>query len=152
MRAEQDSDRSERSSARFSRFAVVGGIGFVADAGILSLLVSGFGFDPLLSRLPSFATAVTVTWLVNRTWVFARTQAVGYEYVRYLTVQIVGAGINLSTYAAIMVAVPELGRWPVVGLAVGAALSMSFTFAALRRWVYGRRNVDSITSVGRAQR
>jgi putative flippase GtrA len=39
MRAEQDSDRSERSSARFSRFAVVGGIGFVADAGILSLLV-----------------------------------------------------------------------------------------------------------------
>jgi hypothetical protein len=51
-----------------------------------------------------------------------------------------------------MVTVPELGRWPVVGLAVGAALSMSFTFAALRRWVYGRRNVDSITSVGRAQR
>jgi hypothetical protein len=39
-----------------------------------------------------------------------------------------------------------------VGLAVGAALSMIFTFAALRRWVYGRRNVDSITSVGRAQR
>jgi putative flippase GtrA len=148
----QDSDRVDGSGAQFSRFALVGGIGFIADAGILSLMVSGFGLDPLLSRLPSFATAVTVTWLVNRSWVFERSRAAGYEYARYLTVQIIGAGINLSTYAAVMVTVPELRRWPVAGLAVGAALSMIFTFAALRRFVYGRRNVDSITSAGQTQR
>jgi len=75
------------SRAQFLRFAGIGALGFVVDAGILSLLVTRYGFDPFLSRVPSFGAAVTVTWLANRYWVFERTQTAGREYAQYLTVR-----------------------------------------------------------------
>ena len=56
---------------QFITFCIVGGIGFLVDAGILGLLVHGFGADPLLSRLLSFPCAMTVTWYLNRRVTFS---------------------------------------------------------------------------------
>ena len=74
------------------RFIAIGGVGFVADGGLLTLLASGLGFDVYLSRLASFAFASFLTWWLNRVWTFSSTDVRRTrEYVRYIAIQIVGA-------------------------------------------------------------
>ena len=114
----------------------VGGLGFVIDGTILSLLVHVGAWPHYLARALSFATAVTVTWYCNRQWVFARTEDRAREYGAYFGVQAIGAAINLGTYALVIALVPALARLPLVPLAAGAALALLFNYSAARRWVF----------------
>jgi putative flippase GtrA len=128
----------------FARFAIVGGIGFVVDAGILTVLASWLGFNVYASRAVSFATAVIATWALNRQWVFGglksrHARAVGAEYLRYVVVQTVGALTNLVVFVAVLAAVPGLIGYPVVPLAIGAIAGLLVNFAGARAWVF-RRN------------
>ena len=128
-------DAGRRPGGRFSAFVTVGGLGFVIDGGILSLLVHVGEWPHYLARALSFATAVTVTWYCNRHWVFSRTVDSAREYGAYFSVQAVGAVINLGTYALVIALVPALAALPVVPLAAGAALALLFNYSAARRWV-----------------
>lgn len=121
---------------RFASFAGVGAIGFIVDATILSALVHGFGWPHYSARALSFAAAVSVTWYLNRQWVFARTSRRGREYGAYFGVQTLGAAINLGTYALTITLFPALVRLPVVPLAAGAALALLFNYSAAGRWVF----------------
>ena len=118
------------------RFAAVGLIGFCVDAGILTLLVNGMGWHHYSARAVSFTLAVTVTWLANRSFVFARTAQPRREYVRYFAVQICGALINLGTYVAVIETWPGLGATPVIPLAIGAVLGLICNFLGSRWLVF----------------
>ncbi len=54
---------------RLSRFAVVGGLGFVVDAGLTVTLIQ-VGLDPFSARLIAIALAMLVTWRLNRALTF----------------------------------------------------------------------------------
>ena len=58
-------------SRRFARFILVGCIGFAVDAGVLVIALRHLTSSVYAARALSFATAVFVTWLCNRTFVFA---------------------------------------------------------------------------------
>jgi putative flippase GtrA len=107
----------------------VGVAGFLVDATILSALV-------YTARALSFATAVTLTWYLNRHWVFSPTSDGTKEYGAYFALQALGAAINLGVYALVIAASPSLARYPVVPLAAGAALALLFNYAAAGRWVF----------------
>jgi len=124
------------SLLRVTRFAVVGGLGFVVDAGVLTVLVNGFHWGYYLARLVSFPVALTVTWYVNRTWVFEATQRAHREYWSYFAVQTVGALINFGVYFSSIEAAPQLGRAPVIPLAIGSVVAMSFNYLASSRLVF----------------
>jgi putative flippase GtrA len=130
-------------AAKMLAFAVVGAIGFLVDAGLLTLS-SRSGMNVYAARCISFSAAVLVTWLLNRIFVFGGTAALGgrksAEYGRYLCVQVVGAAINLATFAAVLTIYPRLAAVPVLPLAAGAALGLVFNFAGARRWVFVRTN------------
>ena len=51
-------------------FAVVGGVGFLVDGGILTLLSQVAHTNIYLARGASFSLATLATWLLNRTFVF----------------------------------------------------------------------------------
>lgn len=139
-----------RPPARFGAFAVVGAIGFLADAGVLTALVNGLGANPYAARAVSFAAAVTATWWLNRRWTFgargdrraARGETSGIvgriaaEYARYVGVQTTGALINLGIYALCVAADPALAAYPIVPLAAGSAVALLYNFAASRRFVF----------------
>jgi putative flippase GtrA len=121
---------------RFASFTTVGIVGFVLDAGILSALVHLLSWPHYAARALSFAAAVSVTWQLNRRWVFSATSDSTREYGAYFGVQVVGAFINLGTYAVAILVYPPLARVPVVPLAGGAALALLFNYRAAARWVF----------------
>jgi putative flippase GtrA len=122
--------------SKFWPFLVVATLGFATDAAILTILVNALAWSTYASRAVSFGTAITVTWLCNRHWVFERTRSVRKEYGTYLLTQTVGATINLGGFALLIELVPSLARIPVIPLAGGGILAMVFNYFAARRWVF----------------
>ncbi len=130
-----------RGTRRLYGFACVGGLGFVVDATILTLLVTGVGWGVHWSRAVSFTAAVTCTWYANRRWVFTRTRRPRDEYARWFTVQVVGAALNLGVYSLLIELLPVLAATPVLPLAAGAALAFLFNYLAATRFVFTRPDV-----------
>ena len=128
---------------RFLRFAVVGGIGFIVDASVLTLLVNGLGYGLYVSRAVSFSLAVTATWLINRRWVFQAGRPSGREYSGYFAVQFIGAVINLGIYVLVIELLPALAAMPVIPLACGSAVALIANFYLARRFVFRRTMTGS---------
>lgn len=120
------------------RFVVVGSLGFCVDAGILTLLVNALDYGLYAGRTISFAAAVTVTWLANRNWVFQSKCNLDRrkEYILYLAVQVIGALINLGVYVLVIESLPQLGRMPIIPLAIGSGVALLFNFSAASRFVF----------------
>jgi putative flippase GtrA len=53
-------------------FGVVGTVGFVVDAFLLTVLTVNYGLDVLPARAVSFACATFITWILNRSLTFSR--------------------------------------------------------------------------------
>ena len=125
-------------SARFLRFFLSGGVGFLIEAVVLTWLVKSFDLNIYMSRAISFSLAVTSTWLLNRRFTFAdlASRDRGGEYSRYFLVQFAGAIINLSVFAGLISAIPALKETPVLPLAAGSAIALFFNFGASRSLVF----------------
>lgn len=118
------------------RYLVVGGIGFVVDAGILWLLVRA-GANPWLARLVSFPAAVLVTWWLNRAWTFqSRAASRGREVSTYFLVQIFGALTNFAVYSAVLTVIPPTAGNAVLALAAGSAVGLIVNFAGAKLLVF----------------
>jgi putative flippase GtrA len=129
---------------QFLRYALVGGIGFIVDASVLTLLISGLDFGLYVSRAVSFAVAVTVTWWINRHWVFQAVASTTREYSGYFTVQLAGAVVNLGIYVLAIELIPAFAEAPVVPLAIGASAALLANFFLVRRYVFRRSTtIDS---------
>lgn len=128
------------------RFALIGAIGFLVDAAVLTALVSGLGRGLYEARAVSFSLAVSVTWYLNRRFTFSDRRSADRkrEYVRYVAVQIVGALINLGVYALVASGFPALAVYPVIPLAAGSAVAMFFNFLASRQFAFVAPSVQSI--------
>jgi putative flippase GtrA len=136
---------SLRATVRTVRsFAIVGGAGFVIEAVILTALTQLAGWSVWFARIPSFTTAVLATWLLNRTHTFAGRglERRSTEALLYGVIQLCGAGINLAIFALCLLAWPQLGRIPVVPLAIGAAGGFAFNFVASNGLLYARRRTQ----------
>jgi len=132
------------SHRRLPGFVIVGAIGFLVDAGVLTLLMTGFGFDTYGARAISFTLAASITWYMNRRWVFDRAavKISGREYTSYVLVQVIGAVINLAVFVAVIESFPTLEKMPVIPLAIGAAVALIFNFGASSRFVFSERPDD----------
>ena len=83
------------------RFLVVGGVGFVVDAVALLVMVHWAGLSPVWSRIPSLMIALTVTWLLHRSFTFRssrRRPASAAEWLRFVVANGIGNALNLALY------------------------------------------------------
>lgn len=126
---------------RARRYIVVGCVGFIVDAGVLSTLVHFYTWDPYISRGPSFLLAVTVTWLFHRrySFVYLGRYSTTNEYTRFVATQIIGALSNFGTYGIAIYLVPTLGKWPIIPLGIGAAIGLLVNYALIRFYVFPGR-------------
>lgn len=119
---------------QFLRFCAVGSVGFVIDAGILQLLVSGTAMNPYVARIFSFLGAASATWLMNRHYTFnVEHRATRSEWARYIALMLLGAAVNYGAFA-IAISTWELARaQPWLGVAVGAIAGLAINFLTSQR-------------------
>ena len=136
-----DSGQPPRLRKSFGLFVIAAGVGFAIDAGVLTLLVRAFDWNPWHGRFVSFPLAVTATWLLNRQYAF-RGAAQGdkrVEFAGYWAIQLVGAGVNFGVFGLCLRAAPALQRWPFIAVAISGIAAMVVNFALARTTLYRPR-------------
>jgi len=124
-------------SGRFARFLLTGGVGFIADAGALTLLLASTPLGPFLARVLSIAFALAVTWLINRNFTFRPSdRGMVREGARYGGVGIGSSLLNYVAYAGSLALLPSLP--PLVALAFGSAVATTASWLGYSRLVFDR--------------
>ena len=125
-------------------FAVVGGIGFAIEAVLLTVLTQVAGWTPWQARIPSFVTAVLVTWALNRRHTFPGRglQRRSLEALSYACIQICGALINLAIFGVCLRHAALMRDVPVIALGIGAVGGFAFNFAVSNAVLYSRHRAD----------
>lgn len=122
---------------RVLRFVVVGGIGFVADAGMLALLLKATPLGPFAARLVSVAFGLAVTWLCNRTLTFGpSSRSMLSEGARYGGVGITTSIVNYLIYSGLLLAMPWMP--PLLALVIASLAAMTFSYLGYSRLVFDR--------------
>jgi putative flippase GtrA len=139
------------------KFVVVGGAGFLIDAGVFNLMRLGatgqghFFQGPIGAKIVSVAVATVATWVGNRYWTFRehRRQNFVLEFVEFTIISIAGLGINLLCLwvSHYLLGYTSLLADNISGTLIGTALAMIFRFVLYRYWVYGRHRKDGLTAV-----
>ena len=119
----------------FLRFLIVGGTGFLIDAGITLLLVKSF-VVPWVARIPAIATAMLFTWIANRYFTYAaKAQPTHREAVAYFSVAMAMAALNYGVYVALISA----GLLPIVAVTLATVCQTVASFHGYKRFVFGRK-------------
>ena len=85
-----------KEAERFSKFLVVGGIGFVVDFGTLTLLKELFQTPTLIANTISFSMAVVSNFTLNRYWTYpdSRQKNLATQLGQFSIVSMMGYVIN----------------------------------------------------------
>lgn len=126
---------------QFLRFALVGAAGFLVDEGVLVLMHSILGLDPLVARAISILTAMTFTWWGNRILTFRMQAAQGgaailREWLRFVGANALGALINYATFAALLRFAPAPLDNAYLAAAIGVGVGLVFNFTLSRIYVF----------------
>jgi putative flippase GtrA len=122
---------------RVVRFVFAGGVGFVADATALWLLLAVTPLGPFVARILSIGFALCVTWLLNRHLTFSpSSRGIAQEGARYGGVGIATSIVNYLVYCAILFALPAAP--PLAALAVASLVAMTLSFLGYSRLVFDR--------------
>ncbi|MEO8262539.1 MAG: GtrA family protein [Pseudolysinimonas sp.] len=131
---------------QFTRFGLVGGIGFVIDFGVFNLLINTFLSSdivhegPLIAKVISTTLAIIFNWMGNRFWTFRahRGRQLLREGIEFGVVSVGGMLIGL---ACLFVSHYVLGfdsrlADNISSNVIGLGLGTLFRFTLYRTWVF----------------
>jgi putative flippase GtrA len=138
------SKRGSRTLREMLSFLAVGGVGFLVEAVIITSLTLYAQWSPWQARIPSFLTAVLVTWALNRRHTFPNRglSSRPTEAFFYTAIQGGGALINLGIFGLCLILLPSLAQIPVIPLAIGAVGGFAFNYLFSSKWLYARYRTD----------
>jgi putative flippase GtrA len=125
-------------ASRFLRFALVGVVGFIVDAGTLQGRVSLAGWGLISARLVAVPTAVFATWVLNRTVTFPESHAgpALRSLARYFAVSAAGATVNFCVYSALVFASTSMAALPVLPLAIGSIAALVVNYLGSKHYAF----------------
>ena len=132
------------------KFALVGGVGFVVDTLVFTLLrlTPAFDHSPLKAKIISTVLAIAANWIGNRYWTFGphRSARGLMEAVEFGVVSVLGMLVALGCLAVshyvldLRTVLADNISANVVGLVLGSALR----FLLYRHWVYHPARRDRV--------
>ena len=129
---------------RVRGFLFAGSLGFVTDAGITFQLMDLAKLSPFQARPLAMFCAIAVTFVLNRRLTFAQSsQGTTREFLRYLSVNILGACVNYALYALVLLTLPALAgdRIPqsvtmLAGLICGSGIAMVVNYKGFQHFAF----------------
>jgi putative flippase GtrA len=124
---------------QFLSFAIIGALGFLVDAGVLTLgLLMGLGF--YAGRLVSYLAAATFTWYCNRRMTFREEQGRSRkaEWLRFILWNAAGGVVNLGLYSVLISQGGLFTRAPVLAVAAGSVAGLVLNFLVSKLFVFRR--------------
>ena len=140
---------AERAVVRqLTRFALVGGVGFVVDAVSFNLLLltPAFRLHPVTAGVISTVLAIAANWIGNRYWTFGphRSTRSLPEAAEFAAVSVLGMLVALGclAFSHYVLDLRDVLADNVAKNVVGLLLGSALRFLLYRHWVYrpGRRH------------
>ncbi|MEU8895046.1 GtrA family protein [Nocardia sp. NPDC048505] len=128
-----------------SAFLIVGGIGFLVDAGTYNLLVFWGGegvlyHQPLAAKIIAILVATVVTYFGNKWWTFAdqQTDNPGREYVLYAVFNVVAIALQLGClgFSRYVLDLSTPLSDNISGTFIGQAVAVGFRYWAYNKFVF----------------
>lgn len=124
---------------QLARFALVGVIGFLVDAGTLQAYLALLPGHFFSGRAISYLAAASTTWALNARFTFGQqTRAPLAQWGRFLLFNLSGGAVNYGVYAILVASVPLVESHPAIGVAAGSLSGLGVNFAVSRRFVFHR--------------
>src|SRR5208282_2330536 len=121
---------------QFTKFGVVGVIGFLIDTAVVYGLRASLGLYG--AGAVSYVVAATGNWMLNRVWTF-RGRGSGkmhHQWALFLVTNLLGFTLNRGTYALLVTFVAQCAAQPVYATAAGAVAGMFLNFRMSRSVVF----------------
>lgn len=118
---------------QMAKFGFVGLLATAIHAAMLFFLVEKLGAGPVLASIPSFLTALAISFLINHHWTFVVKGAYGRYFSRYAAVSVAGLILNIAIMHA-TVSLLQLSY--VVGLGLVIIFVPMFSFLLQRYWTF----------------
>ena len=122
-------------------FVIAGVVGFFVDAGVLHVVVTWAGVSVMGGRVVSFLSASFVTWRINRRYTFGSgivRRGSFTEWLNYLWASGIGAVVNYSVFALLIVTCAPVAHSPTLGVAAGSVAGMIVNFTLYKLVVFRR--------------
>jgi putative flippase GtrA len=124
-------------------YGITGVLGFLVDAGVLHLMVSGWNTNLFLARGCSFTSAATTTWMINRILTFSPThrqpRQLLAEWAAYFAASLGGGCLNYLVFAIAVRVSPSLHQIPSIAVALGTLAGTTFNFLMYAQYVFPHR-------------
>jgi putative flippase GtrA len=116
------------------RFGLVGGVGFVVNILVYTVLVHSAGADYRIASIAAWLVAVLNNFVLNRHWTFdARDGLARFQAIRFLLVSLVAEGFSLLLLTLL---VEDAGMEKVAAQALAVAGSMPLNFLGNKLWSF----------------
>ncbi|KLN63309.1 GtrA family protein [Vibrio sp. VPAP30] len=126
-------------NVRLVRFALIGSIGFIADAVVFSALFYLADTSIMLARAIAFVGAATVTWFGNRTFTFYSTEQKAFQqWMKFMCGASFSALPNFIVFKVLSSVLGEAGVGPLIALVAGILVGMVSNYLLSSRWVFAQ--------------
>jgi putative flippase GtrA len=126
--------RRPASWMQLLRFGVVGGLGYLINLAVFSVLDTSLGVHHTIAAIGAFCVAVLNNFVWNRYWTFGPGDGhPAFQAVRFFTVSVAALVINLVVLEA-LVARASMGS--LAAQAIAVAVAMPFNFLGNKLWTF----------------
>ena len=126
--------RRPASWMQLLRFGVVGGLGYLINLAVFSVLDTSLGVHHTIAAIGAFCVAVSNNFVWNRYWTFGPGDGhPAFQAVRFFTVSVAALVINLAVLEA-LVSGASMGS--LAAQAIAVAVAMPFNFIGNKLWTF----------------
>ncbi|WP_045422372.1 GtrA family protein [Vibrio jasicida] len=122
------------------RFALVGGVGFIVDTLIFSLLFHWLGLELMLARWIAFLFAATTTWLGNRWLTFSQAEKTDpfAQWQKFMVSACISAVPNFAAFKGLTLMFGTQNYMVYIALVFGILVGMMSNYLLSTKWVFSK--------------
>jgi putative flippase GtrA len=112
---------NKKEFKRFTKFLVVGSIGFVVDFGVFNLLLRSLNFQPVVAQAISFTCAAISNFTWNRFWTYpeSRSKPILLQFGQFFVLNLIGVLVRSVVFGLLSEAMVALVTSMQTGLFAG---------------------------------